>query len=266
MVQGRISDGPCLLRQVHVPDKVTRQFSFMLSHHHKTIFIHIPKCAGQSVETAFLFDLGLTWETRAPLLLRYNDKPQLGPPRLAHLVARDYVRCRYVTEEMFNGYFRFTVVRNPWSRAVSLYRHLDFNMPFREFVTQWLAEQIATGEVADRYWFVRPQREFIIDKDKQLVDEVIRFESLHEDFKRIVAATGLKTALPHVNRRSSEGGVLREGNQSSLGSLRRLGKLIIPNRRDDHDDWKKFYRDETAETIAKLYKADVSEFNYSFDS
>ena len=29
----------------------------MLSDHHQTIFVHIPKAAGQSVETAFLDDL-----------------------------------------------------------------------------------------------------------------------------------------------------------------------------------------------------------------
>ena len=141
----------------------------MLSHHHRTIFVHIPKCAGQSVETAFLFDLGLNWETRAPLLLRYNDMSQLGPPRLAHLVARDYVRYRYVPEDMFNSYYRFAIVRNPWSRTVALYRHLDFNMSFREFVGGWIAEQLAKGDAAEKYWFVRPQLEFVQDGGKQLV-------------------------------------------------------------------------------------------------
>ena len=32
----------------------------MISHEHKTVFIHIPKCGGQSVETCFLDDLGLS--------------------------------------------------------------------------------------------------------------------------------------------------------------------------------------------------------------
>ena len=42
----------------------------MLSHQHKTIFIHVPKTAGQSIETLFLDDLGLKWDQRGSLLLR----------------------------------------------------------------------------------------------------------------------------------------------------------------------------------------------------
>ena len=53
----------------------------MISHKHKTIFVHIPKTGGQSVESVFIEDEGLTWDTRAPLLLRRNDD---GFPDLWH--------------------------------------------------------------------------------------------------------------------------------------------------------------------------------------
>lgn len=62
----------------------------MISHEHKTVFIHVPKVAGQSVELAFLRQLGMTWEERAPLVLRHNPDPAKGPERLAHLLAREY--------------------------------------------------------------------------------------------------------------------------------------------------------------------------------
>jgi len=234
----------------------------MLSHHHKTIFVHIPKCAGQSVETAFLFDLGLNWETRAPLLLRYNDMPQLGPPRLAHLTARDYVRCRYVPEGMFNSYYRFSIVRNPWSRTVALYRHLNFNMPFRGFVSEWLADQLAKGEMAEKYWFVRPQMEFVKDRDQLLVNDIIRFENLTEEFGRVATAAGLKTALPHVNKSAD-----RRSPEST--GLRRISgyvaPLLRPSRRETYGHWKEYYGGDTAELVMRLYEADVIGFGYSFD-
>ena len=38
----------------------------MLCHDYRTIFVHVPKTAGQSIEMVFLNKLDLTWEQRAP--------------------------------------------------------------------------------------------------------------------------------------------------------------------------------------------------------
>jgi len=236
----------------------------MLSHHHKTIFVHIPKCAGQSVEMAFLADLGLGWETRAPLLLRPNDRRDLGPPRLAHLVAADYVNCRYTPQEMFDSYFKFAIVRNPWTRAVSLYRHLGLDMPFRDFVADWLSDQFARPAVAESYWFVRPQTEFVFSGDALLVDEVIRFEALAEQFPRIAAAAALLSPLPHVNR-TGDLGAQRASAKPWLSRLRGTARSRFGRSRHiHHDDWRDYYTDEAAEGIARLYHADTAAFGYAF--
>jgi hypothetical protein len=91
----------------------------MISHSHKVIFIHVPKCAGQSIETIFLKDLGLTWEFRAPLLLRPKSREELGPERLAHLFANEYVKFGYIEASKFNDYFKFAIIRDPIDRILS---------------------------------------------------------------------------------------------------------------------------------------------------
>ena len=53
--------------------------SKMISHKHKTVFVHIPKVAGQSVEQMYLADLGLNWSERAVLLLRPKLNTEKGP-------------------------------------------------------------------------------------------------------------------------------------------------------------------------------------------
>ena len=70
----------------------------MISHQHETILIHIPKCAGTSIERVFLDDLNVTWQNRGPLLLRKNENHEVGPPRLAHLTCNEYTKFHYISK------------------------------------------------------------------------------------------------------------------------------------------------------------------------
>jgi hypothetical protein len=208
------------------------------------------------VELAFLKDVGLTWETRAPLLLRPNDRPELGPQRLAHLIAADYVRCGYIPQELFDAYFRFAIVRNPWSRAVSLYKHLDHNMPFRGFVSDWLPEQFARPDWNGDFWFLRPQTDFVMKDGRMVVQEVLRLEKLVDEFGRVATASKLSTPLPHVNRSSER------APRQPRSLFKRLRLKLKADRRDRHDLWTDYYDAETTQGIAQLYAADIEAFDY----
>jgi len=86
----------------------------VISRHHKTVFVHVPKYGGQSIEIMFLEGLSLDWETRAPLLLRPNNVTAIGPLRLAHLLASEYVRFKYFSDDHLKEYYKFSYVRNPY--------------------------------------------------------------------------------------------------------------------------------------------------------
>jgi hypothetical protein len=132
----------------------------MISHHHKAIFIHIPKTAGQSIERVFLELIGLNWKRRAPLLLRANDEPSLGPPRLAHLRAHEYVEYCYLPQELFDEYFIFSFVRNPWDRVISFYRYLGHS---RTHTLHDYVKEILWRERKDEWYFVAPQSKYIYE-------------------------------------------------------------------------------------------------------
>jgi len=233
----------------------------MICHHYNCIFIHIPKCAGQSVERIFLDAIGLSWENRAPLLLRRNDKPELGPPRLAHLIARDYVACKYVTQQQFENYFKFSIVRNPWDRVVSFYKYLGFYKcaDFKRFLGEYFLRRLWTG----KYWFVRPQYEFIYDENGEcMVDYIGRFECLQNCMNNVGNRIGLEVPrMPRVNKsyKTLPKPTVR------LGELYRYTIRRYMNRTKPMlSDYRAYYDDESISRVAHLYKRDIELFGYEF--
>ena len=190
----------------------------MISHHHKTIFVHVPKCAGQSIEQAFLHHLGLSWENRAPLLLQRNRNPGVGPPRLAHLTVGEYLHYHYASTELFQRYYTFTVLRDPVSRVLSFYNYLRVRnrvgtrISLDRFVQEWLPRQMKTLSAPEtshegKGWFIRPQADYLsADETGPKLDDVFRLEDLARGFDTLKERAGLASALPHVNKSRKHAG------------------------------------------------------------
>jgi len=157
----------------------------MISHKHKAIFVHIPKTAGQSIEQVFVDDLGLTWEERGPLLLRYNSDAALGPERLAHLYADEYVELGHIDQDQFSRYFKFAVVRNPYDRILSEYRYRKFH---RTGPLWWFLRKHYDNDRTDMARHVAPQVRYLLDTDGHcLVDKIVHFESLNDQIAPVFA-------------------------------------------------------------------------------
>ena len=221
----------------------------MICHHYKCIFIHIPKTAGQSIEHVFLNLLGLTWETREPLLLRTNNNKKLGPPRLAHLKATEYLEYKYISEELFNSYYKFTFVRNPWSRLVSFYNYRKF---YRIFSFKYFTMKILKDMLwKHNNWFTAQQSEFIQDNSGRIiVDYVGKFENLQTDFNTICDNINVENIeLPHINKSKISNPV--------------LSFIKIKERPNKH--YSEYYDTETKEFVEQIYKNDIEKFNYHFE-
>ena len=204
----------------------------MISAKHQSIFVHIPKTGGQSIESVFLKLNGLDWGTRAPLLLRRKEPQEDGPERLAHLTAREYVMLGYIDGESFDRFFKFAFVRNPWDRLASEYRYLKEKIPFAAFVERMLAE-----DYPDPSRHIKAQVDFLTDEHgKIIVDFVGRFEALAVDFGEVARRLELgRVKLPHRN-------------SSSL--FRR--------------SYRNYYDERLREQVRQFYAADIERFNYSF--
>ncbi|MFT4803168.1 MAG: hypothetical protein ACJA2S_004808 [Cyclobacteriaceae bacterium] len=172
----------------------------MISHPHKCIFIHIPKTAGQSIENYFLQQLGLNQKQGLPLLIGRNMKDGIGPPEITHLTSEELLNYHFINSDLYHSYYKFAFVRNPYKRAYSLYRcmYYDRIMSFDEYARTKLSRQLWK----DQHWFVRPQRDFIIDSNNEsMMDFTGKFENLTNDFKKVIKAIGSpNNELIHTNK------------------------------------------------------------------
>lgn len=187
----------------------------VISHVHKCVFVHVPKCGGSSVEQAFLADLSMSYGMRATLLLRSRIQDELGPPSLTHLTAEEYVRLGHLSAELFGRYYKFSLVREPVGRAMSAYNYLGarYLMSPDRFVDQVIAPAVESVDHG-LHWFLRPQWKFVSGVEGLLVDDVFHLEAIGEDFARVAQKVGLGlTQLPHENVSSQRptGSPLRAG-------------------------------------------------------
>lgn len=232
----------------------------MISKTHQTIFVHIPKVAGQSIETMFLNDLKLNWSQRDELLLRRKKLFEKGPLRLAHLKAHQYVDLNYINQKSFNEYFKFSFVRNPYSRAYSHYKYLGYSKvcTFEFFVLNILKKKLKQN-----HFFFISQTDYLYNSNEELlVDFVGKFENLEQDIKHVIDKANLKTkALPFVNKSKNE---IKRGISKVIKNPLTLANLKLDN--EVFKDYRDAYNEKTIEAVGKLYSNDLKNFQYAFDS
>lgn len=193
----------------------------LISHKNRFIFIHNYKVAGVSIKNT------LKGRCRKPGLFRLPD-PYMNFE--AHITA-DKLK-KVLPEVIFNRYFKFGFVRDPWDWQVSLYsfmldrpRHhqhkLIKSMSFDQYI-DWRVHQE-----------LRLQKDFFCDQQGEcLVDFVGKFENLNKDFNKICTRVGIKADLPHKNR-------------------------------SGHGRYLEYYNQKTIDMVAQAFKEDLQTFDYT---
>jgi hypothetical protein len=209
----------------------------ILSHDKKFIYIHVYKVAGTSIRTALqkYDDLATTdfpWHQ--------NMKFWLGKrSQIFSIWSIDHIKVntvkKYLPEDVFNKYYKFTFIRNPWDWQVSLYHYM---LQWKEHPQHKLIRGMKTF---DEYieWRINEdfelQKDFICDsKGKNLMNFVGRFENLQEDFNKACEEIGIpQVSLPKVNT-------------------------------SKHRFYKEYYNKHTRDLIYNAFKKDIELFNYDF--
>jgi hypothetical protein len=192
---------------------------FMVSHKHKTIFVHIPKTGGTSIEQ-------LIWPVekgRAEsdlwmgLVDGFHNKYQTGG--LQHLLA---IQIRQeLGANIFNEYFKFCFVRNPWDKAISQFSYMKKRQDLRDFIG------MKAGDCFKRYlelikrtehvqWM--PQYKFVFDGNgESLVDFVGYFEKIERDIRCVLSQVGLEYKyMPHLNKSERDPGIIHDAESYEM--------------------------------------------------
>lgn len=122
----------------------------------RLVFLHIPKTGGRAVKK---------------LLKAGGAEGDLGTP---HLFAHEYVSEGLIDQADWDAFEKITIVRNPWARAVSAWRH-NGNRQKTSFA-DFLSEFVKGG------WDQRRHGERQVDFLKDFDGTIHRFERIYEAF------------------------------------------------------------------------------------
>ena len=188
----------------------------MISHKLKTIIIHIPKTGGSSIETS------------------------LGMKGIQHL---NGVVAKESYSDVWDDYLKFTFVRNPWDRLVSIYHYYKFgseseNQHLKKTIPNSFKEFVNSFYNKENQWYdilIKSQKSWITDDDGELlVDYIARFEDYNTEVKTIGNKVGIQiNNIPH-------------------------------HKKSDRGDYKEYYDKETIELVRNIFKEDIEYFNYEY--
>ena len=208
----------------------------IISHRHRFIFAAVPKTGTHSVRQALREQMGgedveqvrLFVEKRLP----WDD---LAAIQHGHLALRQ-VRP-HLGDDVFNGYFKFAFVRNPFDRFVSYCAFMlrggsDFQLRPREVMHHFLFR-----EPPEQHILFQPQASLLVDDDGKtlLTDKVGRVEDMQASYDTICDSIGIPSRpLDRVN-----------GTQRG--------------------DYRRYYDQALIDGVAARYAQDLDLFGYSFE-
>lgn len=161
----------------------------------------------------------------------------------------------YVTAEQMDECPSFAIVRDPYSRMVSIYMYNRFGPfeTFPNFVRSWykaLRHYRQTGEMEEWYTHCHciPQFEFCYVEGRQLVKSIVKQEE-----------------LKYLKQKQTTDG---HGDGSSVRDLPKVVRdalLGMPhdNKRKTNKPWYEYYDQETLDLTYEMYKDDFDVFGYS---
>lgn len=177
----------------------------MISHHYKVIYIHIPKCAGSSIERYFGAKPFNWKEPNYDKLVGWDPKRKI---HLQHATPRQLLELDLITESVWDDYYKFTIIRDPWSRLVSSFVWLKHEHSIKGSFSDFLLRTGQFERILDpsigmetRSEHLKPQMDYITLNGKNCLDYICHFETLEKDIQEIFNKIGISGTLGYYDKK-----------------------------------------------------------------
>tara|TARA_R100000329_G_scaffold20105_1_gene19824 strand:- start:296 stop:1042 length:747 start_codon:yes stop_codon:yes gene_type:complete len=241
-------------------------------HKYKLIFFHIPKNAGVSVRNA----------------LKIDRKSHNFPFTNVSVALPIDVKANTL-ESIYNDYHKFTIVRNPYERMVSLYNFRKQGNDLYDYVGMHESPIGPDGKIWDfNRWILSPEMKGTdeMGQKRMITDSYFHAYWYFKDHKRgYVGRNFIRTHLEFLNQidfltnpliggRLMPDTIIRQENLidewnemfKKLGyKAPELGKSNTSKHTKKKTHYSHYYNDESYEFVTKLFSKDLSYFGYEFE-
>lgn len=230
----------------------------IISHSHKFIFIKSLKTAGTSLEAALtqhcsgsdvvvpINDFGHNRDEKGEFVHRSMNADDVYR-KIGQHVDAPTIKSREPTE-VWDSYFKFSIARNPWDRALSYFfwdKRRDASIQPRKRFYHYLGVPFDELKILKDHFktFLKSgklennDRFYVID-DQLCVDFVIRYENLNADYQTVCQRIG----VPALEIPRLKTGIRKGGRHYS-----------------------EYYDNETRDIVAELHNNDIRLLGYAFE-
>ncbi len=201
----------------------------MISLQKRFLFIHIPKTAGNSIQSALR---NYSEDQLVALRKEQDGIERFGLRNPNYNIKKHSTLAEYrdaLGNAQFGNLYKFTCVRNPWDRMVSYY-FTPTQSPETWDQKKFRKMIFKAVSVADYLRLDNCEQDPFAN-----VDYIMRFENLADDFRTVCGTLGISPAtLPQYNR---------------------------SNRKH----YSKYYDDELRELVHTRFAEEIERFGYAFE-
>lgn len=235
-------------------------------------FIHIPKTGGTTVSSIINKNLG-NFDATIP---REENRPIPYGLCKTHIGHPSYVYLKSILNEEFDHLFKFSVVRNPWDRAFSLYKHFLYansslykDFTFEKFIMQEISEKWPSklkGRIrrafdqTSKAQFKISQSHYLINSDEDLanINLIIRFEKLYETISLISEDSAHPLHKLFIKTTTTNGKEIHQKNSRERFKKRKIKRI------NKIKSYKDAYTAVLKKEVEKICERDIDLFKYTY--